>query len=133
MLENYGLDRLIAYGTEPLPDTTRVVNPAWRKLDGQVRKQVALLSKAQAQFGAVQLAELATPQEAANHALHKGEILRAVQDRQVQVSTLKAARKASPKHVMIKELPEEDRFCLWRSKTDPVWRSKTDPPWLVFL
>jgi hypothetical protein len=38
MREHYGLDRrLVQYGTEPLPASVRLVNPAWRKLDSQVR------------------------------------------------------------------------------------------------
>ena len=43
------------YGIEPLPETLQVVNPAWRELDGQVRKQTALLSREQAQFGSLNL------------------------------------------------------------------------------
>ena len=32
------------YGTAPLPDTTKVINPAWRKLDQTVRRKSAKLS-----------------------------------------------------------------------------------------
>jgi hypothetical protein len=39
MREHYSLDRLIEYGTEPIPDAILVVNPQWRKLDSQVRSQ----------------------------------------------------------------------------------------------
>jgi hypothetical protein len=31
MGQHYGLNRLIEYGTEPLPVATVVVNPAWRR------------------------------------------------------------------------------------------------------
>jgi hypothetical protein len=31
MGQHYGLNRLIEYGTEPLPEITIVVNPAWRR------------------------------------------------------------------------------------------------------
>ena len=33
MREQYGLDRLVEYGTEMVPDITTVVNPQWRRLD----------------------------------------------------------------------------------------------------
>jgi hypothetical protein len=46
MRQNFSLDRLIDYQTEPLAETTRVVNPDWRKLDAQVRTKVG--------FGAAQ-------------------------------------------------------------------------------
>ena len=45
MEEHYHIDRLVEYGVEPLPDTIRLVNPAWRQLDGQVRKQASLLAQ----------------------------------------------------------------------------------------
>ena len=35
MREHFGLDRLIEYGTEPVPDAIHVVNPEWRKLDAR--------------------------------------------------------------------------------------------------
>ena len=45
MAQHYGLDRLIEYGTEPIADTTAVVNPAWRRADAAVRRQRALLTR----------------------------------------------------------------------------------------
>ena len=42
--QHYNLDRLIEYGTESIPDTIRVINPAWRELDSQIRRQNALLN-----------------------------------------------------------------------------------------
>ncbi len=38
---------------EDLDETTRLVNPAYRRLDGAVRKQVAVLRRQQANFGAL--------------------------------------------------------------------------------
>ncbi len=45
MRQHYSLDRLAEYGTEAIPDTTRVVNPAWRQLDSQVRRQNGMLGR----------------------------------------------------------------------------------------
>lgn len=115
MLEHYGLDRLIEYGTEPLPDTTRLVNPAWRKLDSQVRKQAALQSRELAQFGALHLPAEATTQETAEHERQKGQILLSIQEGQQPLDELKAQRKQTPKHVMLKELPEADQFSQLRT------------------
>jgi len=110
MLEHFGLDRLIGYGTEPLPDTTRLVNPAWRKLDSEVRKQTAVQSREQAQFGALHLPTDATTPETDAHEQQKGRILLSIQERQKTVDALKAQRKETPKHVMLKDLPEADQF-----------------------
>src|SRR5437879_1755496 len=53
MTEHYNLDRLVEYQTEPLGETTRVVNPAHRKLESQIKSQAAKLSRKKAQFGAL--------------------------------------------------------------------------------
>ena len=45
MHQHYNLDRLAEYGVEAIADTTRVVNPAWRQLDSQIRRQNGLLSR----------------------------------------------------------------------------------------
>jgi hypothetical protein len=37
MRQQYNLDRLAEYGTEPVPDPIKTVNPAWRQLDAQIR------------------------------------------------------------------------------------------------
>ncbi len=68
MGEHYGLDRLIEYGISPLPETTRLVNPHWRALDGQVRRAAARLSRAQAAFAAHTLrARESEPETATRH------------------------------------------------------------------
>jgi hypothetical protein len=55
--EHFALDRLADYQTEEIPDTARVVNPARRTLDGQVRSLTSKLSRRLAQFGALNLNE----------------------------------------------------------------------------
>ena len=57
MREHFGLDRLIEYGTEPVPDAISVVNPEWRKLDSQIRSQTGQRHRLAAQFCALDLSE----------------------------------------------------------------------------
>src|SRR3972149_10092085 len=61
MLEHYGLDRLVSYGIESIPETTRVVNPAYRVLDAAVRKHNGLLSRRRAEFAALILDQPLAP------------------------------------------------------------------------
>lgn len=110
MREHYSLDRLVEYGSEPIPDTTRVVNPAWRELDGQVRKEQGLLSRDQAQFGGLTLPENPAPKTVAEYEMKKGQLLQSIQTRQRELEQLKSRRKGTPKHVTIKDLPEADRY-----------------------
>ena len=46
MRQHYSLDSLVDYRTEEIPETTQVVNPAYRTLDGQVRKRLGILPHA---------------------------------------------------------------------------------------
>jgi hypothetical protein len=55
MRKHYGLDSLLDYATEEIPDTTRVVNPAYRRLDGQVRSLRGHLTRKLAAFSAMGL------------------------------------------------------------------------------
>ena len=57
MREHYSLDRLIEYGTEPIPGAISVVNPAWRKLDSQLRSKAGQRHRMAARFGTLTLSE----------------------------------------------------------------------------
>lgn len=115
MREHYGLDRLVEYGTSPLPETTRLVNPAWRALDSQVRSTAAKLSRAQAAFAAHTLgAQESEPASAARHEEKKGAALQSLETTQSELQILKARRKDTPKHIQLKDLPPEQRIAKLR-------------------
>src|SRR2546430_14295792 len=57
MREHYGLDRLVEYGTETIPDAVSVVNPKWREMDSQIRSKTGQRFRLWAQFGALTLSE----------------------------------------------------------------------------
>jgi hypothetical protein len=115
MEEHYDLDRLVEYGTQELPETTEVVNPAWRALDKQVRRETLLLQREQGQFGSLTLPLAAPSQQTQEQIDHKAQLLASIEQRQQHVAELKAQRKQTPKHVLLKELPETDRFTQLRT------------------
>ena len=110
MRQNYNLDRLVEYGTEVVPDTTRVINPAWRQLDSQIRRQNALLSRELVQFAQIQLPQDMEPPQVEAYQQKKGQLQQTIEQRRQQIEQLKTQRKAIPKHIEIKDLPEQDRF-----------------------
>jgi hypothetical protein len=115
MIEHFGLDRLIEYGTEPLPETTMVINPAWRRKDQQVRRERALLGREQAQFAALAAPAQGEPEALGAFEVQKGQLLEQIQQRQQKLNELKAERKETDRQVAIKDLPEEDRFTQLRT------------------
>ena len=110
MRQHYGLDRLIEYGTEPLPETTRVVNPAWRQADQAVRRERAQLTRLQAQFAALSLPSEASSQAIETFEHQKGQALERIERKTQELEALKAQRKEAPRHLELKDLPEEHRF-----------------------
>ena len=116
MREHYSLDRLIEYGTEPIPDAISVVNPQWRKLDSQIRSQAGKRHRLAAQFGALALSEESSEAEIDRFQQRKGQLREEIQSRDLEIDKLKQIRKSTPHHVAVKELPEEDRFTRLRTE-----------------
>ena len=110
MGQHYGLDRLIEYGTQGLPETTVVVNPAWRQKDQAVRRERALLVRQQVRFAALSLTPEASPEVVAQFEQQKGKLLEQIQHHQSALDELKAQRKENAKHLALKDLPEKERF-----------------------
>jgi len=110
MQEHYSLDRLVEYGTEPLPETTRLVNPAWRQLEGQIRSQRGQLARDHGQFGALSWPEKPNAEEIEAYELKKGKLLQSIQTRKEELDKLLTSRTETPKHVLLKDLPEKDKF-----------------------
>jgi prepilin-type processing-associated H-X9-DG protein len=110
MRQHYGLDRLIDYTTEEIPDTTRVVNPAYRRLDGQVRSTQGQLTRKLAAFSAMNLQGEIEPKKVEAFEQRKAELQQQIEDLTQQLDELKRQRKALPHHITIAELPDEERF-----------------------
>jgi hypothetical protein len=116
MREHYNIDRLIEHGCEPLPETTRVVNPQWRALDAQVRHHNAKLNRELASFAAASLPADPEPEDVGKWEHKKGTLQKAIEQRRQKIETLKSERKAAGKHIAVKDLPEQDRFGQLRSE-----------------
>jgi len=116
MREHYGLDRLIEYGTEPIPDAIPVVNPVWRKLDGQIRSKIGLRHRQAALFGSLTLSEDPSGSELQGFQQRKADLREEIESLDRQIDQLKQQRKATPHHIPIKQLPEEERFTRLRTE-----------------
>lgn len=110
MRKHYGLDRIITYDTERIADTTRVVNPEYRRLDGEVRKKVARLTRVTAKFGSMGLDGDIDPARVAKYERKKAELQEEAEHLRGEVEELKAQRKAVKRHILFGDLPETERF-----------------------
>ena len=110
------LDRLIEYGTEPIPDAILVVNPAWRKLDSQIRSKTSQRHRLAAQFGALALSEAPAESEVQRFQQRKGHLQEEIQVLASEIDQLKQLRKNTDHHIPVKSLPEEDQFTRLRTE-----------------
>jgi hypothetical protein len=110
MRQSYNLDSLVDYRTAPIPETTRVVNPAYRTLDGKVRKTVASLSRGRAEFGAMNLEGEIEAKKVEAFTQRKADLQDDIEHLSQQADALKASRKATKRHITYDELPKEARF-----------------------
>ena len=111
MMEHFALDLLAEYGTAPLADTAKVVNPAWRRLSNRKQSVQAKLVYRRARFAELTLHEEA--QDSKRHAAwleKKAALLEDLQGYEQALVELKAALKETPRHVQWKDLPQDDKF-----------------------
>ncbi|MEE8306577.1 MAG: hypothetical protein V3R81_04885, partial [Gammaproteobacteria bacterium] len=108
--EHFNLDRLTDYRTEAVSDTTPIVNPDYRRLDGLVRSCNAKLSRQLAKFGAMNLVEQIDAKPVASFLRRKAEQQESVQHLQNELEKHKQARKQTPRHITVQQLPEDQRF-----------------------
>jgi hypothetical protein len=110
MRQHFGLDRLIEHGTQPLPETTEVVNPAHRRIEQEIRRQRSQLQRLQAQLGAHTLPEQPAPEEIQRFEEQGGALRAKAQAQSMLVEELKKRRKETPRKVPLKDLPPGERY-----------------------
>jgi Transposase protein len=110
MREHYGLDRLVEYGTEAVPDSVRVVNPAWRQLDSQVRTLTGKRHGLLVQFAAQGLQGELSESEVTRYQQKKAQLQEEIEHLGKQLDQIKLQRKQTAHHVTVGELPQAERF-----------------------
>lgn len=110
MLEHYDLDHLSTYKLEDIPDTERVVNPAHRKLDAAIRKKNGLLNRIRAKFAALILDQPIEPKVVNRWEKKKAALLEEIVKLEREIAELKPQRKATPRHIPVSELPQDQSF-----------------------
>ena len=110
MREHYGLDRLVEYGTEAVPDSVQVVNPVWRQLDSQVRTLSGQRQRLSLRFAALGLEADLSEAEVSRYEQKKAQLQEEIEHLAKQLEQAKQQRKETAHHVTVGELPEAERF-----------------------
>jgi hypothetical protein len=116
MRQHFGLDALVEHGTEAMPDTAFTVNPVWRKRNAEVRQKCSLLRRLKALWQGASLERPISDAAVTEYQLRQGQLQEQIDSVQKELEELKSQRKATPHHVLVKDLPEEYGFTRLRSE-----------------
>jgi len=103
MMQHYDIDGLVQYGSEEIPGTVQVVNPAWRTLDKAVTDNRRRIRKLHAKLGA------ATLHSGGGDIQLQAETLQDIQQLEADTAALRIKRRGTPRKVLIASLPEDQR------------------------
>ena len=117
MRMHYNIDALVDYYLDDIPDTTQVVNPAYRELDSKVRSINGKLTRRLSQFGAISLKSDIEPKKVILFEQKKASLLEEITEFQDELEKYKNEKKAIDKHIEISELSEEDKFSKLKTQT----------------
>jgi hypothetical protein len=110
MREHFGLDALVQYGTEEIPATVTVLNPAWRELDRQVRQQYAQWKRYREWQSSTSMNQPLSCPAVRQYEQQQGQLQEYIEQIERSLNELKEKRKATPRQIAVKDLPPEDRF-----------------------
>ncbi len=110
MMQHFGIDRLIEYGVEKIDETIKVVNPAYRNLDNQIRSLNGKLSRQKAEYGDIIYKKEIEEKDIKDYIQKKSELKEGIENMEQKIEKLKVKRKKAGKHIPISELPEDQQF-----------------------
>ncbi|MGH9446942.1 MAG: putative transposase, partial [Terriglobia bacterium] len=110
MMQHFAIDRLVDYQTGVADETAKVVNPAYRKLQGEIKSKAGKLGRKLAEFGALSMPADLEARSAAQYEQARGRLREEIEFLEKDVATLKAQRKEADPHVRWVDLPEPERF-----------------------
>jgi uncharacterized small protein (DUF1192 family) len=102
--------RLVEYSTEPIPETTKVINPQYPQIVGKLRSATAKLYKRMQEFAAVHLGDTIETEQVDQYEHTKSELQQQIGLLQQEIQQLKDNRKNVARHITVKELPPEEQF-----------------------
>ncbi len=111
MRQEFGLDGLMGNTLARDCETGEVISTDYRKIDGAVRKQAAILGRMQKSYGQLSLTmEEDAPKKAQRDEEKKAIIFQQCQEAEEELSKLKEKRKDTPRKIYADELPEDQQI-----------------------
>jgi len=110
MRQEFGLDKLACYSLEDVDETTKVINPKYREIEGNIKSTASKITRLKSKFGSISSSETLDNENIEKNAKAKAELLMTIKELQEGLDEFKKARKEIKKHVAFSDLPEDARF-----------------------
>ena len=112
MMQHFAIDLLSEYKDEPLHDTTRVVNPAWRQWERQRNSLESKLRYRRARFAewTLHMIPASDPEKYQKRETQKALLLEQIQELEADLKKVTDQRKNTLHHILWKDLPKEHQF-----------------------
>jgi hypothetical protein len=111
MVQDYGLDRMIEYGTEPVEPDRMVVNPSYAKLANELAKLREKQNRLKAKFYKILDENLDNDLDTMKKRVHEqAELQETIQGYQHQIDETLEKRKKIQQHVKVEDMPDETRY-----------------------
>ncbi len=111
MMQNFGIDSLVSYLHEKISDTSMLINPAFRKLERQLKKTTSRLNYRKAMFGGMEFEVLpVNEKEFGKFLTKKAELRNEIIALEREADQIKQRKKQVPRKIQFSELHENEKF-----------------------
>ena len=111
MIADYSLDHLVQYGIETIDLNSKIVNPDYRAINYQLKKEREKLQRLKAGFlNKVKLNTTTQLEEFKINIASVATLVAQIESKQTEVNQLLERRIKTPKKITLAEMPEEKRY-----------------------
>jgi len=111
MKQNFDIDGLVSYSKQAIPDTKMLVNPAYRKLESELKSLNAKLSRQKTLFTNTTLKEESEKGKKLERRIaKKAAIYQEIKDLEAQINTVKDKKLTVERKIPFASLPETEKF-----------------------
>lgn len=110
MRQHYGIDQLAGYDLDKIDETTKLVNPDYRRIQSTIRTKQSQLNRQQARLGQEILDGDLDHFEPEAFLQKQAEILELTSQLRSELEALKSERKSMNSHIEYRDLPPDEQF-----------------------
>jgi hypothetical protein len=111
MIADYSLDHLVEYGTEPINQESTIVNPAYRSMCQQIKKEKEKLQRLKATLlKGIRLNTESQLEEFKTKVESKSDLVEQIQTKDELIRNLQLLKKDISKRLTLADMPEQNRI-----------------------